>query len=78
MGSSERSPAYWMAEAARTHASAETMKNPLAKRGMEHIAACYEGFASRAEKQPRQRLAAQGGSQLMDTKVSGSHVRPKD
>ena len=40
---------------------AETMKNPLAKRGMEHIAACYEGFAKRAEKQPRQSLAAQRG-----------------
>ena len=58
MGSSEGSPAFWMAEAARTHASAETMKNPLAKRGMEHIAACYEGFARRAEKQPRQSLSA--------------------
>jgi hypothetical protein len=36
--SQERSPEFWMAEAARTHASAETMKNPLAKKGMEHIA----------------------------------------
>ena len=49
MKSKERSPAFWMAEAARTQASAETMKNPLAKTGMEHIAECYESFAKRAE-----------------------------
>ena len=35
------------------------MKNPLAKKGLEHIAACYDGFARRAEKRPRQKLAAQ-------------------
>ena len=74
MESKERSPAFWMAEAARTHASAETMKNPLAKRGMEHIAECYEGLARRAEKQPRQGRAV---PQPMDTVVSGSRVRPK-
>jgi hypothetical protein len=51
----ERSPAFWKAEAARAQASAETMKNPLAKKGMEHIAECYEGFARRAEKLPRQK-----------------------
>ena len=77
MESNERSPEFWMAEAARTHASAETMKNPLAKKGMEHIAECYEGFARRAEKRPRQGRAAQRGSHLMDTVVSGSHVRSK-
>jgi hypothetical protein len=77
MESNERSPAFWMAEAARTHASAETMKNPLAGKSMEHIAQCYEGFARRAEKQPRQGRAAQRGEQLMDTVVSGSHVRSK-
>ena len=49
MGSGERSPAFWMAEAARAKATAETMKNPLAKRGMETIAASYEAFARRAE-----------------------------
>ena len=59
MESNERSPEFWMAEAARTHASAETMKNPLAKKSMEHIAACYEGFARRAEQLTRTGLAAQ-------------------
>jgi hypothetical protein len=49
MESKERSPAFWMAEAAGTHANAETMKNPLAKMGMERIAECYQGFARRAE-----------------------------
>ena len=77
MESKERSPAFWMAEAARTQASAETMKNPLAKTGMEHIAECYESFAKRAEKQPRQGRAVQRGAQPMDTVVSGSRVRPK-
>jgi len=38
-----------MAEAARAKATAETMKNPLAKKGMESIAANYEAFARRAE-----------------------------
>ena len=46
----ERTSAFWMAEAARASARAEPMKNPLAKRGMEQIARCYEDFARRAEK----------------------------
>ena len=50
----ERTSAFWMAEAARANAMAEPMKNPLAKRGMEHIAKCYEGFARRAESLARQ------------------------
>jgi hypothetical protein len=77
MESEERSSEFWKAEAARAHTTAGQMKNPLAKKGMEHIAACYEGFARRAEKQPRQGRAAQRGAQLMDTMVSGSHVRTK-
>jgi hypothetical protein len=77
MESQERSPGFWKAEAARARTTAGQMKNPLAKTDMEHIAECYEGFARRAEKRPRQRLATQRGSQLMDTVVSGSHVRPK-
>ena len=78
MESQERSPGFWKAEAAKARTTAGQMKNPLAKKGMEHIAACYDGFARRAEKLPRQKLAAQRGSQLMDAAVSGSHVRPKD
>ena len=50
MESGERTSAFWMAEAARASAMAEPMKNPLAKRGMEQIARCYEDFARRAEK----------------------------
>jgi hypothetical protein len=38
-----------MAEAARATETAVKMKNPLAKRGMEHIAASYKAFARRAE-----------------------------
>jgi hypothetical protein len=75
METQERSPEFWKAEAARARTTAEQMKNPLAKTGMEHIAACYESFARRAEKRPRQRLAAQRGSQLMDTVVSGTRPR---
>ena len=52
----ERTSAFWMAEAARASAMAEPMKNPLAKRGMEQIARCYEDFARRAEKLTRQSL----------------------
>jgi hypothetical protein len=37
------------------------MKNPLAKRGMEHIAASYEAFARRAERLARQGLTARRG-----------------
>jgi hypothetical protein len=48
MESGERSSKFWLAEAARAQASAETMKNPLAKRGMERIAASYEAFARRS------------------------------
>jgi hypothetical protein len=69
MGSEERDPAFWMMEAARAQASAETMKNPLAKKGMQRIAGCYQGFARRAEKLTRQRLAAQRESELMDELV---------
>jgi hypothetical protein len=58
MESKERSPAFWMAEAARTHANADTMKNPLAKMGMERIAECCEGFARRAEMMTRRSLSA--------------------
>ena len=36
------------------------MKNPLAKRGMEQIARCYEDFARRAEKLTRQSLGYWG------------------
>ena len=48
MDSGERS-FFWMAEAARATETAVKMKNPLAKRGMEHIAASYKAFARRAE-----------------------------
>jgi hypothetical protein len=58
MESRERTSAFWMAEAARAHAMAVTMKNPLAKTGMERIAECYEGFARRAEMLTRQSLSA--------------------
>jgi hypothetical protein len=61
MESGERSSAFWLAESARAQASAETMKNPLAKRGMEHIAASYEAFARQAERLTRQ-LTAQRSS----------------
>jgi hypothetical protein len=49
MDSGERSSDFWMAEAARATESAVKMKNPLARRGMEHIAASYKAFARRAE-----------------------------
>jgi hypothetical protein len=58
MESRERTLAFCMAEAARAHAMAVTMKNPLAKTGMERIAECYEGFARRAEMLTRQSLSA--------------------
>lgn len=60
MESGERTSAFWMAEAARASAMAEPMKNPLAKRGMEQIARCYEDFARRAEKLTRQSLRTWG------------------
>ena len=50
-----------MAETDSTQTFAETMKNPLAKKGMESIAACYEGFARRAKE-----LAREGGAALRD------------
>src|ERR1700729_3388501 len=53
MDSGERSSAFWMAEAARARTCAETMKNPLAKKGMECIAGSYEAFARRAERLTR-------------------------
>jgi hypothetical protein len=62
METQERTPGFWKAEAAKARTTAGQMKNPLAKKGMEHIAACYDGFARRAEKRPRQRLAARLGS----------------
>jgi hypothetical protein len=77
MESEERSSEFWKAEATRAHTTAGQMKNPLAKKGMEHIAACYEGFARRAENLPRQGLAAQRGLPVMDTEVSGSQRRPE-
>jgi hypothetical protein len=58
MESGERTSAFWMAEATRAKAMAEPMKNPLAKRGMERIAECYEGFARRAESLTGQSLTA--------------------
>ena len=54
MDSGERSLDFWMAEAARATETAVKMKNPLAKRGMEHIAASYKAFARRAEGLIRQ------------------------
>jgi hypothetical protein len=36
---------------------------------MQSIAGCYQGFARRAEKLTRQRLAAQRESELMDELV---------
>jgi hypothetical protein len=62
----ERDPGFWMAEAARTQACAKTMKNPLAKKGMESIAACYEDFARRAKELTRPGVAAQRKSQRID------------
>ena len=77
MDSGERSSAFWMAEAARAKECAETMKNPLAKKGMENIAGSYEAFARRAERLTRPGLAADDGRpQPMDAVVSGSHPRP--
>lgn len=54
----ERGSAFWMAEAARAQTFAKTMKNPLAKKGMESIAACYEGFARKAKELTREGGAA--------------------
>ena len=50
MESDEPNSAFWMAKAAKAHESAGSMKNPMAKRGMEHIASNYEAFARRAAK----------------------------
>ena len=50
----ERSSEFWTAEAARARENATKMKNPFAKRGMEHIAASYEALARRAERLIRQ------------------------
>jgi hypothetical protein len=65
----ERGSAFWMAESARAQTFAETMKNPLAKKGMESIAACYEGFARRAKKLTREGVAALSESQRIDELV---------
>jgi hypothetical protein len=65
----ERGPAFWMAEAARAKTSAKTMTNPLARKGMESIAACYEGFARRAEKLTRPGIATQRESPRIDELV---------
>ena len=53
METQERSPEFWRAEAVRARTSAGQMKNPLAKKGLEHIAACYDGFA----RKPKNGLA---------------------
>jgi hypothetical protein len=65
----ERDSAFWMAEAARTQTFAKTMKNPLAKKGMESIAACYEGFARRARVLARSEGAAERQSHRIDELV---------
>jgi hypothetical protein len=48
MGHMKESPAYWKQRAAAVRAEAASMRNPLARRGMERIAAVYEAMARNA------------------------------
>jgi hypothetical protein len=41
-------PGYWTEQAARAHAEAEQMNNPIAQAGMRQIAATYASFARSA------------------------------
>ena len=60
MDSGERSAAFWMVESGRAKDIAAKMKNPMAQRGMENIAASYEAFARRVDRLSRQGPVAPG------------------